>query len=69
MRVIGLMAKGVLVGLLLSLLPVTSFSATKISTGAVCKVHKQKVTYHGKIFTCVKSGKKLIWNKGVPVKV
>lgn len=69
MRVIGLMAKGVLVGLLLSLLPVTSFSATKISTGAVCKVYKQKVTYHGKIFTCVKSGKKLIWNKGVPVKV
>ncbi|MEY4422854.1 MAG: hypothetical protein RL581_1392, partial [Actinomycetota bacterium] len=37
--------------------------------GASCKVLNQKVTFQKKIFTCIKSGKKLIWNKGVQLKM
>ena len=45
-----------------------SFAATKVTPGSTCKVLNQKSTYQGKIFTCIKSGKKLIWNKGVIIK-
>ena len=45
-----------------------SFAATKVTPGSTCKVINQKSTYQGKIFTCIKSGKKLIWNKGVIIK-
>ena len=48
--------------------PTNSSAATKITPGASCKVLNQKATYQNKIFTCIKSGKKLIWNKGVQVK-
>jgi cytochrome b involved in lipid metabolism len=54
--------------LFLALLASNSYAATKITPGASCKVLNQKVTYQNKIFTCIKSGKKLIWNKGVQVK-
>jgi hypothetical protein len=49
------------------LLPISAISATKITPGTVCKVYLQKVTYKSKVYTCTKSGKKLIWNKGVVV--
>lgn len=49
------------------LLPISAISATKITPGTVCKVYLQKVTYKNKIYTCTKSGKKLLWNKGVAV--
>ena len=42
-----------------------AFSAQKVSSGTTCKVYKQKATYQNKVFTCIKSGKKLVWNKGV----
>ena len=54
--------------LFLALLTSNSYAATKITPGASCKVLNQKATYQNKIFTCIKSGKKLIWNKGVQVK-
>jgi hypothetical protein len=60
--------KGLLVALILTLIPITAFSAQKITPGSTCKVYKQKITYQNKVYTCIKSGKKLVWNKGVTVK-
>jgi M6 family metalloprotease-like protein len=42
-----------------------SAHAQNITPGSTCKVHKQKVTNQNKVYTCIKSGKKLVWNKGV----
>jgi hypothetical protein len=42
--------------------PTTATAAVK--AGATCKTINQTSISNGKIFTCVKSGKKLIWNKG-----
>ena len=36
-----------------------------IKAGGVCKKAGQTSTYMGKKYTCIKSGKKLVWNKGV----
>jgi len=38
-----------------------------IKAGASCKKAGQTSTVAGKKYTCVKSGKKLVWNKGVVV--
>ena len=51
-----------------SLIPVSALAAQKITPGSTCKVYKQKVTNQNKVYTCIKSGKKLVWNKGVAVK-
>jgi len=69
MRIKGSLAKGLLVGLAVSLIPVTAISAQKINPGSTCKVLKQKVVYSKKTYTCIKSGKKLVWSKGVATKV
>jgi M6 family metalloprotease-like protein len=45
-------------------LPATS----AVKPGTTCKKVGQKTIYKGKTYTCVKSGKKLIWNKGVAIK-
>jgi hypothetical protein len=50
-----------------SLLTATSASAVA-KQGTVCKKAGITSTVNGLKFTCVKSGKKLVWNKGVPVK-
>ena len=68
MRFKGRFIKGLLLALILTLLPITAFSAQKIILGSTCKVYKQKVTNQSKVYTCIKSGKKLVWNKGVVVK-
>ena len=50
--------------LILSLIaPINAHAAVK--AGASCKKAGQIKTIAGKKFTCVKSGKKLVWNKGV----
>ena len=67
MRIKGSIAKGLLVALAFTLIPASAISAQKVSAGSVCKVQKQKVTYKNKVYKCVKSGKKLVWNKGVVV--
>ena len=68
MRFKGRFTKGLLSALILTLIPITAFSAQKITPGSTCKVLNQKVVYQSKSYTCTKSGKKLVWNKGVVVK-
>jgi len=54
---------------LLLLAPLTpSISATPPKAGAICSKAGITKSYNGKKFTCVKSGKKLTWNKGVAIK-
>ena len=67
MRIKGTIPKGLLVALILTLVPITAFSAQKVTPGSTCKVYKQKITYQNKVYTCIKSGKRLVWNKGVTV--
>ena len=50
------------------MIPEAAVSAQKITPGSACKTLNQKVVYLNKTYTCTKSGKKLIWNKGVAVK-
>jgi hypothetical protein len=65
MRIRESLTKGLLIALALTLIPVSAISAQKITPGSNCKVYGQKVTNQSKVFTCIKSGKKLIWNKGI----
>jgi hypothetical protein len=61
-------SQGILIALALTLIPVSSFSAPRVTPGSACKVLNQKVVYANKTYSCIKSGKKLVWNKGVAVK-
>jgi hypothetical protein len=45
-----------------------AISSAAVKAGDACKKVGQISTAAGKKYTCVKSGKKLIWNKGVAVK-
>ena len=55
---------------LLLLAPLTpSISATPPKTGAICNKAGITKNYNGKKYTCIKSGKKLVWNKGVVIKI
>jgi hypothetical protein len=67
MRFKASLAKGLLIALAISLIPVFASSATKVTPGSKCKVQKQKVDYQNKTYTCIKSGKKLVWNKGLVI--
>lgn len=67
MRIKGSLLKGLLIALAVVLIPVTAVSAQKVTPGSTCKVLKQKVVYQNKTYTCVKSGKKVVWNKGVAI--
>ena len=53
--------------LLLTTLPISSSSAA-VKAGAKCSKAGATSTVSGKKYTCIKSGKKLVWNKGVTVK-
>ena len=68
MQIKGSLARGLLIALAISLIPIAAVSAQKINPGSTCKVLKQKVVYLKKTYTCTKSGKKLVWNKGVAIK-
>jgi M6 family metalloprotease-like protein len=67
MRIKASLAKGLLISLAFSLIPAVAISAQKVTPGSKCKVQKQKVVYLDRSYTCIKSGKKLVWNKGVVV--
>ena len=67
MQIRGSIGKGFLIALSITLIPITAVSAQKVTSGSICKVNKQKVTFKNKTYTCIKSGKKLVWNKGVAV--
>jgi hypothetical protein len=51
--------------LLFTLSSLPAFSATPPKPGSVCSKQGITKTYKGKKYTCIKSGKKLVWNKGV----
>jgi len=68
MRIKGSLATGVLIALGIALIPITPAAAENVIPLSACKVWNQKVVSQDKTYTCVKSGKKLIWNKGVVVK-
>lgn len=57
---------GLSITLCVSLIP--ALAANPPKAGAVCSKTGVTNTYQNKKFTCVKSGSKLIWNKGVVVK-
>ena len=51
--------------LTLWILPATTAVAANPKAGAKCSKAKQVKIYKGMSYTCIKSGKKLIWNQGV----
>ena len=51
----------------LSLVGIGFAQAANPKVGTKCATANQKVTYSGKTFTCVKKGKSLVWDAGVPV--
>jgi hypothetical protein len=67
MRIKGSLATGVLIALGIALIPITPAVAENVIPSSACKVWNQKVVSQDKTYTCMKSGKKLIWNKGVAV--
>lgn len=63
-------SRAVVTSLLLGTLFVSSieaYSANPPKPGATCSKLGTSQTYKGKKYTCIKSGKKLVWNKGVVV--
>jgi hypothetical protein len=56
---------GVFVAIALFIAPLHAYAAVK--SGDTCKKAGITATANGKKFTCVKSGKKLLWNKGVTI--
>jgi hypothetical protein len=59
-------ATTLLVGLL-AVNPLPVLSATASSPGKVCPRAGQTLLSGGKLYTCIKSGSKLVWNAGKPV--
>lgn len=53
----------------LCLVPIPQASAVTVKAGASCAKLKAIAIVKGKKFTCVKSGNKLVWDKGVVVKI
>jgi hypothetical protein len=62
------MRKVLAVVIAVSLLGIAPANATAVKAGAKCGKHKATTTVKGMRYTCIKSGNKLVWNKGVPVK-
>ena len=67
MRINGSLARGALIALGIALLPITAEAAQNVAPSTACKVLNQKVVSQDKTYTCIKSGKKLMWNKGIAV--
>ena len=67
MRTKGNLVTGAFLALSLALIPNNAFAAQKLTPGGPCKVLNQKVVSQSKTHTCVESGNKLIWSKGVVV--
>jgi hypothetical protein len=57
-----------LLAIALCLAPLSQASAVTAKAGASCPKLKTTSIVKGKKFTCIKSGKKLVWDKGVVVK-
>ena len=52
---------------LLAVTYIPSIAASPPKTGQACSKMGLVQTYKGKKFSCIKSGKKLVWNKGIPL--
>jgi hypothetical protein len=62
------MRKVIAVLIVVSLLGIAPANATVAKAGAKCSKHKAVSTVKGMKYTCIKSGRKLVWNKGVAIK-
>jgi len=58
----------IVVATLLSIILASPAQAV-VKSGAKCNKAKATTTVSGKKYTCIKSGSRLIWNKGVSIKV
>jgi hypothetical protein len=58
-----------LVALIIPMVLVASNSYAAVKAGSSCSKAGIKLVSAGKTYTCVKSGKKLVWNKGVAIAV
>jgi hypothetical protein len=61
-------AYSALIALVISLIPLSAFSAQKVAAGTQCKSLNAKAIVKNMTYTCIKKGSKLVWNKGVPTK-
>ncbi len=57
----------VAIGVVLLLTLTTPVNAAAPKAGAKCTKKNSTTTSSGKLFTCIQSGKKLVWNKGVVI--
>ncbi len=64
----GKRALSTLLAITVCLAPFPQANAVTAKAGAKCTKFKTTSIVKGKKFTCIKSGKKLVWNKGVLVK-
>ena len=64
----GKRALSILLAITVCLAPFPQANAVTAKAGAKCTKFKTTSIVKGKKFTCIKSGKKLVWNKGVLVK-
>jgi hypothetical protein len=62
------MRKVLAVLIAVSLLGIAPANAATVKAGTKCNKHKATTTVKGMKYTCIKSGNKLVWNKGVLVK-
>ena len=62
------MRKLIVLLLAVSLLGIAPAEASSVRAGGKCAKHKVTATVNGMKFTCIKSGNRLVWNKGVKVK-
>jgi hypothetical protein len=62
------MRKVLAVLIAVSLLGIAPANAATVKAGAKCSKHKATTTVNGTKYTCIKSGNKLVWSKGIPVK-
>jgi hypothetical protein len=62
------MRKVLAVLIAVSLLGIAPANAATVKAGTKCNKHKATTTIKGIKYTCIKSGNKLVWSKGVPVK-
>jgi len=62
------MRKVLAVLIAVSLLGIAPANSATVKAGTKCNKHKATTTVKGMKYTCIKSGNKLVWNKGVLVK-
>ena len=62
------MRKVLVVLMAVSLLGIAPANAAAVKAGAKCPKYKATTTLNGMKYTCIKSGNKLVWSKGVPLK-